>query len=145
VSSESLVSRVLVDTGPLVALLLHTDVHHQLCKETLRRIRPPLFTCWPVITEAAWLLRDFPRALEQLYRGPRSGVFRLLSLEDDALDDIAARLTKYRSLRPQLADLALVHLAERESIETIFTLDRRDFLALKLRGRRVAYLLPEEL
>jgi hypothetical protein len=36
-------------------------------------------------------------------------------------------MAKYESLRPQLADAALAYLAEREGIDTIFTLDRRDF------------------
>jgi hypothetical protein len=34
---------------------------------------------------------------------------------------------KHRSLKPDLADLALVHIAHREDLQTIFTLERRDF------------------
>ena len=137
--------RVLVDTGPLVALLRRNDVHHQLCRETMRTIRPPLITCWPVLTEAAWLLRDRSRALAQLYAGAKTGVFQLVSLDEHCLESIAALASQYQGLRPQLADLALLHLAEREGIETIFTLDRRDFTAFKLKDRKTLRLLPESL
>jgi hypothetical protein len=96
-----------------------------------------------VITEAAWLLNDLPRALAKLYGGPQSGVFQLLPLGDDALHAISALAKQYRGLRPQLADLALLHLAEREQIDTIFTLDRRDFTAFRRQGRGAFRLLPQ--
>jgi uncharacterized protein len=118
---------VLVDTGPLVALLSHRDARHDVCAEQLREIVPPLMTCWPVITEAAWLLRRKPAAVEGLLGGFNTGLLRLGVLEEDAVPHIADFLRRYRSVGAQLADAVLVYLAEREGIETIFTLDRRDF------------------
>jgi len=72
--------RVLVDTGPLVAILSSTDQHHEICVETLRHLPGPLFSCWPVITEAAWLLRAYPRAVQQLLRSADSSFLELLPL-----------------------------------------------------------------
>jgi len=145
VSEAPLTGCALVDTGPLVALLRRNDIHHQVCVDTLRTIRPPLLTCWPVLTEAAWLLRDLPRALQRLYAGPQTGVFRVLTLPEESLESFAEMTRKYRSLRPQLADLALVHLAEHEEIDAIFTLDRRDFTVLRDKRGKAFRLLPESL
>lgn len=144
-TEAQLAVRVLVDTGPLVALLRRNDIHHQVCVETLCKIRPPLLTCWPVLTEAAWLLRDLPRALQRLYDGPQMGVFRVLTLPEGSLESIAEMARKYRSLRPQLTDLALVHLAEQEAIDAIFTLDRRGFTVLRGKRGKAFRLLPESL
>jgi hypothetical protein len=130
--------QILADTGPIVAMLSASDEHHEACVEKLRHIRGPLLTCWPVLTEAAWLLRAYPRALRRLLSSFDSGIFQLLSLDESDLSGIAAILAKYQGLGLQLADASLLHLANRDGIETIFTLDRRDFSVLRLaRGKKL--------
>jgi predicted nucleic acid-binding protein len=135
--------RVLVDTGPLVALLDPNDKEHARCRATLDQILPPLLTCWPVLTEAAWLLREDTHGLSRLLTGAEAGLFRILDLPQDALVQIERLRVRYRSLSPQLADLATVHLAQREGIQTVFTLDRRDFSVYRWKGRAPFHLLPE--
>jgi hypothetical protein len=133
---------VLVDTGPIVAILSASDQHHEACVEQLRSIRGPLLTCWPVITEAAWLLRAYPLAVATLLSSFSAGPFSLIPLNEGDLQGIAAILSKYKGMILQLADASLVHLANREGIETIFTLDRRDFGILRLARGKKFRLIP---
>jgi uncharacterized protein len=135
--------RILVDTGPLVAILSREDEHHDTCVDALRDMPGPLLSCWPVITEAAWLLRNSPRAVEQLLRSIDGSFLELLPVAGAEADAIAAIMKRYEEIRPQLADAALVYLAGRERIETIFTLDRRDFSIYKVGGRRGFRIVPE--
>ena len=132
----------LVDTGPLVAIASARDQYHQICVEQLRLLQPPLLTCWPVITEAAWLLRHQPSAVERLLGSFEVGLLRLLILDEKAPRWLAEFLTRYRKMGAQIADGALVHLAEREGIDTVFTLDRRDFLIYRLADGRSLRILP---
>jgi predicted nucleic acid-binding protein len=133
--------RVLVDTGPLVAILSRRDQHHRVCVEALREMPGPLFTCWPVITEAAWLLRHDGNAIERLLTSLNTGFLELLPLTSNDARPVAAILKKYRDIEAQLADAALVHLAARDGVDTVFTLDRRDFGVYRLpRGRRFRIL-----
>jgi predicted nucleic acid-binding protein len=55
---------------------------------------------------------------------------------------IAAILAKYKSLGLRLADAPLVHLANREAIDPVFTLDRRDFSVVRLAGGKRLRLIP---
>lgn len=137
--------RVLVDTGPIVAILSRRDEYHQLCVEALRDMPGPLFTCWPVITEAAWLLRRSGAAVQQLLRSLDAGFLELLPLTSDDAAAIASILKKYADLRIQLADAALVHLATRDGLDTVFTLDRRDFSVYRLPRGRAFRILPAQL
>ena len=134
---------VLVDTGPLVAILSRRDQYHEPCVRVLATLHPPLFTCWPVLTEAIWLLRAHPTAIQELLRSFRTGLLRLLVLDEDSVGWVADFLARYRRVGAQAADAALMYLAERESIDTIFTLDRRDFSVYRLRGDRTVRMLPE--
>ena len=135
--------RILVDTGPMVALFSEDDHHYQRCAEALEALSPPLFTCWPVVTEAAWLLRTRPKSLHQLFNGFEAGIFALLSLDADDLPAIAAVMKRYEDSKIQFADAALAHLAERENIRTIFTTDRRDFSIIRLKRNRTLRLIPD--
>ncbi|MBV8812758.1 MAG: PIN domain-containing protein [Acidobacteriaceae bacterium] len=126
-----------MDTGPIVAILSASDQYHEVCTEQLRKIRGPLLTCWPVITEAAWLLRAYPRAIGMLLSSLDRQPFELASLDQMDCLEIAAVLARYEGLGIQLADACLVKLANREGIETVFTLDRRHFSVLRLaHGKR---------
>ncbi len=135
--------RVLVDTGPLVALLSAADRHHTVCVEQLKALTPPLLTGWPVLTEAAWLLRRQPEAVQRLLRSADKGLLQILTLEEHSAGWIAEFMQRYQDAGAQLADASLVYLAEREGINTIFTLDRRDFSIYRLTGGRRFVMLPE--
>ena len=134
--------RILVDTGSLVAILSQGDEYHEVCLNTLRNMPSPLLSCWPVITEAAWLLRKSPRAVQQLLRSIDGAFLELIPLTGAEGEAIAALMKRYEDIRPQLADAALVYLADREKIETIFTLDQRDFSIYRV-GRKTFHIVPE--
>jgi predicted nucleic acid-binding protein len=136
-------TRILVDTGPLVAILSSEDEHHDVCVDVLRDMQGPLLSCWPVVTEAAWLLRSSPRAVQQLLRSINGSFLELLPLAGAEAAAIAALMKRYEDIHPQLADAALVYLANREQIETIFTLDRRDFSIYRFGRRRSFRIIPE--
>jgi uncharacterized protein len=135
--------QVLTDTGPLVAILSSTDQHHEVCLQTVQSLRGPLLTCWPVITEAAWLLQSTPGALERLLRSISDGAVEILPFAGKEAAGVAQIMKQYGSLRPQFADAVLVYLAARENIRTIFTLDRRDFSVYRTRRKRAFRIVPE--
>jgi predicted nucleic acid-binding protein len=137
------VTQILVDTGPLVAILSAADEHHDICVNTLRQMPGPLLSCWPVITEAAWLLRSSQRAVRQLLRSIDGSFLELLPLAGAESEAVAAVMKQYEDIRPQLADAALVYLAMRERIETIFTLDQRDFSIYRSGRKRAFRIVPE--
>lgn len=66
-------NRLLVDTGPLVALLNRRDPDHQRGAEFLKYERARLLTTWPVITEAMYLLRHSVAAQDSLLKMIRAG------------------------------------------------------------------------
>ncbi|MCE9525915.1 MAG: PIN domain-containing protein [Planctomycetales bacterium] len=142
--ADVLVQRVLLDTGPLVAILNRGDSQHERCVSALKMIRPPLLTSWPVMTEAAWLLRNHHDLLTGLYALAARRVLEIQEISHDELPALQKLMNRYQSLSPQLADLSLVHLAQRDGLDTVLTLDRRDFSVYRRKGRAAFRLLPED-
>jgi predicted nucleic acid-binding protein len=118
---------VLVDAGPLIALIHADDNHHERCVATLRSLDEPLGTVWPALTEAMYLLNFSWKAQEALWEMLERGIVVLLPVEGSDLSRIRELMKKYKDLPMDLADAALVAVAEREKIRRVFTLDRRDF------------------
>lgn len=135
--------RILVDTGPLVAILSRADEYHAVCVDALREMPGPLLTCWPVITETACLLRSSPSAVQHLLRSIDGSFLELLPLAGTEAVAIATLMKRYEDIHPQLADVTLVYLAAREHIDTIFTLDWRDFSIYRSGRRRSLSIVPE--
>ena len=135
--------QVLTDTGPLVAILSSSDQYHEVCLQTMQSLRGPLLTCWPVITEAAWLLQSSPGAFERVLRSISDGALEILPFAGKEAAGVAEIMKQYGSLRPQFADAVLVYLAARENIRTIFTLDRRDFSVYRAGRKAMFRIVPE--
>lgn len=133
---------ILVDAGPLVALLSADDQHRRRCLEVMDTLRATLATVWPAVTEAMYLLRARPLAQDGLLRQLEGGSLRLLALDEQDTPRMRELMAKYRDLPMDLADAALVRVAERERISTIFTIDRRDFALYRPKGFRRFRIVP---
>lgn len=118
---------ILLDTGPLVALLHRDDNEHEACVAALAALREPLVTAWPVISEAMFLLAFSWELQDGVWAMLDTGHPRLLPLDAGDAPRLRDLMQKYKDLPMDLADAALVRLAEREGIRRVFTLDRRDF------------------
>lgn len=118
---------ILVDAGPLIALIHEDDNEHVRCREVFATVGEPLGTVWPVMTEAMHLLSFSWQAQEALWEMIEAGAVEMLPLTVDDIPRMKELMRKYRDLPMDLADAAVVRVAEREKLRRIFTLDRRDF------------------
>jgi predicted nucleic acid-binding protein len=123
---------VLVDSGPLVALFDQDDPHHQSCRRALQTIRGSLLTVWPAVTEAMYLLTFSLTAQKAVLEMLELGSLRVASIDVDDLARIRELMTKYRDRPMDFADAALVRVAEREKLNRIFTIDRKDFAVYRI-------------
>jgi predicted nucleic acid-binding protein len=134
---------VLVDTGPLVALLNRGDKDHREVVQALAKIKDdPLVSVWPVLVEAMYLLSPSLQAQRALWEIFETGTVKLLSLDESDFGPMKGLMEKYKDLPMDLADAALVRAAEREGIRRVLTLDRRDFSVYRLARKGVFTLLP---
>lgn len=135
---------MLLDTGPLVTFLAAGLEHHSWVCEQWKRLRPPLFTCEPVLTEAAFLLKREGRETDPLFALLERGALRVGLAVEEQLADLRALMRRYRDRPMSLADACLVRLAELQPGSMIFTFDD-DFRIYRRHGSRVIpVLMPEE-
>ena len=133
---------ILVDAGPLVALVDADDQFHKKCVVTLKALREPLVTVWPAVTEAMYLLGDLPKAQEALWEMLARGALQFLPLDLTDVPRMRDLMSKYADRPMDLADAALVRVAEREGIRQVFTVDRKDFGVYRLHGRVRPNIIP---
>ena len=127
---------VLVDASALIALLDRDDAAHERCVETLKRIRDPLVTVWPALTEAMHLLADAWRGPDALCDMVVDGAVKLILLDAPDVGRIKQLMQKYHDVPMDFADAALVCAAERERLTRIVTFDRHfEIYRLPRRGR----------
>ena len=134
---------VIVDTGPIVALLNARDEFHEWTRDAMDTMQPPMLTCEAVLTEASYLVRKLrggPEAvLDLVTRGVLEIAFRL----DAELLALRTLTTRYASVPMSLADACLVRMAEMRPRATVLTLDA-DFRVYRRSGRlAIPVLMPE--
>ena len=133
---------VLLDTGPLVALLSRTDAKHRDAKALFASCLPPLRTCEAVLAEAAHLLgKNNPAAPADLPRLGVAGLFEIGLRLDEHWGPIERLLRKYANVPAALADACLIRSAEIHGEPRILTFDE-DFRVYLWNGRRPFEILP---
>ena len=133
---------ILIDAGPLIALVDAADQHHAKCVAALKSLREPLATIWPPLVEAMYLLSDLPAAQDAIWEMLERGAIALLPLDANDFPRIRELMRKYANRRMDLADAALLRVAEREGLRKIFILNRRDFSVYRLHNRIRPTLIP---
>ena len=136
-------SALLLDTGPLVAFLAAETLHTAWVHEQWDRAEPPMLTCEPVLTEAAFILKREGVDPDAIFTLLERRVIRVaLQLEKERAD-LRALMRRYRDRPMSLADACLVRLAELHSGAKVFTLDS-DFRIYRRHGNKaIPLLMPE--
>ncbi len=120
---------ILVDTGPLIALLDKSDKHHRIVSAYIRRFRGRLLTTWPVLTEVCHFL---PARIQIDFLNWAGGGLQVMELPEAAMASIRASMEKYLDLPMDLADGSLLWIAEQTGITQVLTIDIKDFSAYRL-------------
>jgi predicted nucleic acid-binding protein len=135
---------IVVDTGPIVALLNDRDDHHQRCRELLERHPGPLLVPATVFTEVCLLIerRRGTRAELAFLADVRAGLFQLVDLTEVDLARVAELVETYADLPLGTVDASVVALTERLRLSEVATLDRRHFSIIRPRHVETLTLLP---
>ena len=134
--------RALADTGALLAYLDAADSWHDRCRLAFKEFRLPLTTSTGVLTELFHMVGDSPREMDITWKFVRSGALTIAPISDGDLPEIEALMRKYHDRPMDYADATLVHLAQRESLTTVFTIDHDDFETYRFGGRKRLRILP---
>jgi hypothetical protein len=135
----------LIDTGAILAYLDRDDRWHRPCVEALRSVRLPLLTTSAVLTELFHLIsRDFS-GVERAWGLLDSGAITLASIGDGDLAPVRTLMLRYKDRPMDFADATLVHVANREGIRVIISIDHNDFETYRLTGNRKFMVLPRRI
>ena len=124
---------ILVDTGPLVALFDPRDGQHERCVKVLKRIREPLSTTTPVLTEAFHMLGPASVGSDRLRDFIEGDGLSVWFLDRLSLRRAFELMELYADHPMDLADASLVVAAESASTRKVFTIDRGDFATYRIR------------
>ena len=127
--------KILIDSGPLIALFNSSDKYHQKSLEFIKQNKFQIVTTIASITETLHLL-DFNRNAQiDFLEWVNRGAVEIHNIENSDFQRIKELTEKYRDLPMDFADSCLVLLAEKLGINTIATIDR-DFSIYRIKGRK---------
>jgi predicted nucleic acid-binding protein len=119
----------LLDTGVLYALVDRSDKWHDASVRCLSDYRDDVLIPAPVITEACFLIdrAGGAPAISRFLQLLVSSAWQVCALLEQDYTQASSVLDQYADSRIDFVDAAVIAIAERLRIRTIFTLDRRDF------------------
>ncbi len=132
--------RVILDTGPLVAICNARDHFHPWSCDQFKLLKPPFLTCEAVVAEACFLLGKNQNAVLELIQ---AGLIKMDFALVKELPVVLRLIRKYSDIPMSLADACLVRMSELHESSRVFTLDR-DFLLYRKNGRQmIPRIMPD--
>jgi uncharacterized protein len=133
---------LILDTGPLVALLDATDPEHERCTELIQGSVEPRVVPVCVLVETEYLLRPWPQVFPALLAEFDSGKLSLLDLPVGWLLRAGELVRGYHDLPLGLVDATVIAAAEMLDEPKVATLDRRHFTVVRPAHVDALVLLP---
>jgi predicted nucleic acid-binding protein len=135
-------ANALIDTGVILSLVDRNDAWHPLSVEAFNHCHLPLLTTEAVLTEVFHFTERNLRDVRGVWRLLRSGAVHLSPIANEELPQIQALMDDYADRPMDFADATLVHLAARERLSLILTVDLDEFETYRIHGRKKFTILP---
>lgn len=134
----------LIDTGPLVALIVRNDSQHQWTVEASKHAPATVLTCDAVISEALFLLKRGGHKIDNLFAFVERGFLRSEFDFHAHYRHVRDLMRRYRDRPMAFADACLVRMAELHSEASIWTLDTDFRFYRKNRRQTLSLIIPDE-
>ena len=129
-------TRLVIDTGPIVALLNRRDHYHAWIRGVLATVAPPVFTCEAVVSEACFLLGRLTGGQDAVFELLAKDVLQIDFRMSSEIEALRGLMRKFANVPMSLADACLVRMTELEPRSAIVTLDS-DFRVYRRNRRQV--------
>lgn len=134
---------VLIDSGPIVAVLRRRDQHHAWARAHFEAATEPFITCEAVISESLFLLERAREGREALCGLLERGIIVMNFSFTAQLTETLRLVRRYHDTPMSFADACLVRMAEQSTAAIVFTTDS-DFRIFRKNGRQVMPLIMPE-
>lgn len=135
--------QVLLDTGPLVALIDKRDQYHAWATTTVATLPAPFLTCESVISEACFLLSRVTNGKNAVVGMVKAGHLKISFDLESEIDRVGELLIRYQSVPMSLADACLVRMSELFSESTVLTLDNDFTIYRRNTNQTIPVIMPE--
>ncbi len=127
--------KILIDSGPLIALFDSSDQYHLAACDFIRANKYPLISTIASLTETLHLLGFNRNAQIDFLEWVNRGAIEVHNIEGSDFKRLKDLTVKYRDLPMDFADACLVLLAEKLGLNVIATIDR-DFSVYRINGKK---------
>jgi predicted nucleic acid-binding protein len=136
---------LILDTGPLYALLDRRDRDHQRCRRLVERAEEQLVVPEAVLPEVDYLVTDRmgPGPMVALLRDIESGAYVLRNLNLAGLTRVREFMDQYADSDIGYVDAYVLASVEQLAEPKVCTLDHRHFAIIRPRHVAALMLLPE--
>ncbi|MBP0020976.1 MAG: PIN domain-containing protein [Cyanobacteria bacterium SBLK] len=136
---------ILIDTGPLVALISRRESYHKWVTQQVANLPYPFLTCEAVITEACFLLHDVYNGEDTVMEFVSTGNIQIPFQLTAESESIRVLMKRYQNVPMSFADACLVRMSELIKGSCILTLDSDFRVYRKNRNEAIDLIISDEI